>query len=279
MNAREASPRSPHSPQSGFPALLIDAGNSRIKWLLAAADGTRLAAGHLSHACAPAETAAFDALPPPATAWLSNVAGDAVGARLQAVIAARWLAVPVQRVRACAQQGGVRNGYREPGRLGSDRWASLLGARAAFPGETLLIATFGTATTLELLEADGRFTGGLIAPGWSLMLRSLGEHTAQLPALTPAAAEALGADPSQAFANETARAMVEGCRAAQAGLIERAWRARREADPATTLRCVLAGGAADEIAPVLTIPHTRHDDLVLAGLYEIAREAIGASPD
>ena len=85
-------------------------------------------------------------------------------------------------------QCGVTNCYTEPSALGSDRWCGLIGAHAAFPGENLLIATFGTATTLEALRADGTFTGGLIAPGWSLMMHSLGTHTAQLPTLDAAAA-------------------------------------------------------------------------------------------
>ncbi len=67
----------------------------------------------------------------------------------------------------------------------------MIGAHAAFPGEHLLIATFGaTSHTLEAVDrADGRFVGGLtIAPGWTLMMRSLGEHTAQLPTLDANAA-------------------------------------------------------------------------------------------
>ncbi|MET5012657.1 type III pantothenate kinase, partial [Burkholderia pseudomallei] len=80
---------------------------------------------------------------------------------------ARWPALPRTVVRASAALCGVTTGYAEPARLGSDRWAGLIGALAAFADEHLLIATFGPATTLEALRADGHFAGGLIAPGWA----------------------------------------------------------------------------------------------------------------
>lgn len=257
-------------PRERFPALLIDAGNSRIKWALVEAHGRPLIEGTLSHACAEADAPALAGLPAPRSAWLSNVAGAALGERLHAWVEQRWPGLPQHTIRSREQQCGVRNGYREPARLGTDRWAALIGARAAYPDEDLLIATFGTATTLERLDADGYFRGGLIAPGWSLMLRSLGEHAAQLPMLNAEAAPRAPATLDAALANDTANAIVEGCRAAQAGLIERAWRAC-----ATPLRCVLAGGAVDQVGPALTIPFTRHDNLVLAGLFRIAADASG----
>ena len=160
----------------------------------------------------------------------------------------------------------------EPSSLGSDRWCGMIGARAAYPGENLLIATFGTATTLEALLADGTFTGGLIAPGWSLMMHSLGTHTAQLPTLDAAAARSALGSTRSLFANDTRTALSAGCLLAQAGLIERAWqdlRAQWQAD----VRLVLGGGGANEVAGALNVPHTRHDSLVLAGLALIARDA------
>jgi type III pantothenate kinase len=184
----------------------------------------------------------------------------------------------------------VSNGYTTPSALGSDRWAGLIGAHAAFPGEPLLIATFGTATTLEALRADGRFVGGLIAPGWSLMMRSLGEHTAQLPTLDANAARGLltpGAGNSTAqsngppaghefngpfFATDTPRSLSAGCALAQAGLIERMWN-DLQAAWGVPVRLVVGGGAADEVTAALKVPHTRHDSLVLSGLALIAAEA------
>jgi type III pantothenate kinase len=55
-------------------------------------------------------------------------------------------------------------------------------------------------------------------------------------------------------------------------LIERAWQDLR-ADWQADVRLVLGGGAANEVAGALDVPHTRHDSLVLAGLALIARDA------
>ncbi|WP_345812659.1 type III pantothenate kinase [Paraburkholderia sp. PREW-6R] len=278
---------------NGAPDLLIDAGNSRIKWALVQADGTQIAAGALAHGDRDGQPA-WAGLPAPRRAWLSNVAGEAVAARVALLVDAHWPGLPITTIRACAQQCGVTNCYTTPHALGSDRWAGMIGARAAFPGEPLLIATFGTATTLEALRADGRFVGGLIAPGWTLMMRSLGEHTAQLPTLDASAARGLlGVNPANSvnsvdpmhgvngeagaerrgpfFATDTPRSLSAGCTLAQAGLIERMWRDLQD-EWQVPVRLVVGGGAVDEVASALKVPHTRHDSLVLAGLALIAAE-------
>ena len=264
---------------SNAPYLLIDAGNSRIKWLLMQADGTQLAAGALTHGGD--DQPDWSNLPAPGRAWLSNVAGASVAARIAALLDAHWPQLPLTTIRARAQQCGVTNRYTTPDALGSDRWAGMIGAHAAFPGEHLLIATFGTATTLEALRADGCFVGGLIAPGWTLMMRSLGEHTAQLPTLDAAAARGLldtGSAPDTIrrgpfFATDTPRSLSAGCTLAQAGLIERMWRDLQD-EWQVPVRLVVSGGAVDEVASALKVPHTRHDSLVLSGLALIAAERV-----
>lgn len=272
---------------SGAPHLLIDAGNSRVKWAMVQADGAQIAAGALAHggtdqaAWSDQWTSQWSSqwsnLPAPDGAWLSNVAGDAVAARIAARLDAQWPKLPLVTIRARERQCGVTNSYTTPHALGSDRWAGMIGAHAAFPGEHLLIATFGTATTLEAVRADGRFVGGLIAPGWTLMMRSLGEHTAQLPTLDAHAARGLlGGGTQEAargpfFATDTPRSLSAGCTLAQAGLIERTWRDLQD-EWQVPVRLVVGGGAADEVASALKVPHTRHDSLVLSGLALIASE-------
>ncbi|WP_246796093.1 type III pantothenate kinase [Burkholderia perseverans] len=279
-------------------ALLVDAGNSRIKWALAGADGTLVESTASGRTAAPAPGGASSPTPgglagsagadpeiaipawpgraAPHHAWISNVAGAEVGARIDALIDARWPGLPRTLVTARAEQCGVTNGYTTPAQLGSDRWCGLIGARAAYPGEALLIATFGTATTLESLAADGRFSGGLIAPGWAMMMRALGTHTAQLPTLTTDTALQLVGELDDAsgrvpFALDTAHSLSAGCLQAQVGLIERAWRDLTTEGRA--VRLLLSGGAADAVAHALTVPYTRHDSLVLSGLARIASDA------
>jgi type III pantothenate kinase len=251
------------------PALLIDAGNTRIKWALHT--GRQVAVGGaFGHAETPTD---WDALPRPRGAWISNVAGAEVAAHLDAALNARWPSMPRVTIRSREEQCGVINRYDMPEQLGTDRWAGLIGARAMFPGEALLLATLGTATTLEALSADGHFTGGLIAPGWELMMRSLGMHTAQLPTLTAESAAPLVTGGTVAstspFARNTPRALSIGSLYAQAGLIERALH-ELQATWQVPVRLVLSGGGADALAPLLRVPHTPHASLVLEGLARIA---------
>lgn len=261
----------------GLPHLLIDAGNSRIKWALVHTDGSHIAGGALTHGNV--DQPDWLNLPAPGGAWLSNVAGEEAAARIKALLDAHWPHLALTTIRASAQQCGVTNGYTKADALGSDRWAGMIGAHAAFPGEHLLIATFGTATTLEALRADGCFVGGLIAPGWSLMMRSLGEHTAQLPTLDAHVARDLldAGDATQTtrrgpfFATDTPRSLSAGCTLAQAGLIERMWQDLQD-EWQVPVRLVVSGGAVDEVASALKVPHTRHDSLVLSGLALIAAE-------
>ncbi|CAB3788796.1 type III pantothenate kinase [Pararobbsia alpina] len=263
-------------------ALLVDAGNSRVKWALVEGSHT-LADGVFVHGEEASERSRLAALPRPAAAWVSNVAGPEAAARIGALIEAVWPGLECRWVRAQAKQAGITNGYAEPSQLGSDRWCGMIGARAAYPGEHLLIATLGTATTVEALHADGRFIGGLIAPGWTLMMQSLGQHTAQLPSLDAVEArqilqgkgETKGKDKAAAehigstFACDTRSSLGEGCRIAQTAFIEHAWH-DAAATFGSTARCLLSGGAADAVSTRLRIPFTRHEGLVLAGLAWIA---------
>ncbi|CAB3768000.1 Type III pantothenate kinase [Paraburkholderia humisilvae] len=277
------------------PFLLIDAGNSRVKWALVDGNGAQTHSGTFTHSgllvkgigdpLVAEHEPDWHALPAPRGAWISNVAGEAVARRVDTLLDAYWPALPRTTIHATAQQCGVRNGYTVPASLGSDRWAGMIGAHAAFPDEDLLIATFGTATTLEALRKDGTFAGGLITPGWSLMMRSLGEHTAQLPTLgtldtqdpltddhpSEAAIPAWSDPHALCFATNTHDAIAAGCALAQAAFIERMWR-RLQDEWRTPMRLVVGGGAAGEVVRSLQVPHTRHDSLVLAGLALIATD-------
>ncbi len=263
--------------------LLIDAGNSCVKWALISASGERSALGTFAHAHSPPSTTLpalamptapdWSALPAPHSVWISNVAGNAVEQRLSELISQHWPHTPRHIISAQPYQCGVTNLYHQPQQLGSDRWAGLIGARATYPDEPLLLATLGTATTLESLDANGTFSGGLIAASATLMMQALGQYTAQLPTLTPAATPTLphGSNTTR-FARDTKAAVSEGCLLAQAALIERAWRDLHQ-QLNTIPRCVLSGGSAAEVAQRLTIPYTYHEHLVLSGLALIARDA------
>jgi type III pantothenate kinase len=236
--------------------LLIDAGNTRVKWALAAPGapaGEWYAAGAALHADLDAAGARWHGQGV-TKAIVSNVAGAAVRARLAALlhpIAPEWFA-------SSAARAGLVNGYRDPERLGCDRFAAAIGARALAPGQALIAATCGTATTVDAISRDGRFVGGMILPGLALMAGALAQNTAQLPQAAP------GARPPPLFADNTNDAIVSGCLSAQAGAIERAVAAQAGA------LCILSGGAAPYIAPSLECVHRLVDNIVLVGLHAVA---------
>lgn len=244
--------------------LLIDAGNTRVKWaVVEGAPGDWLASGTLLHAELGQLAARLQALSVPVKrALISNVAGAAVAAQLTQQLAACGILQPaLQWFQAVAECAGVRNGYRQPQQLGCDRFASLIGARHLFPQESLLVVTCGTATTIDALEVDGTFIGGMILPGLCTMAQSLAMHAAQLPAVNAVTTD-------QLFADNTQDAIISGCISAQAGAILRAL-TQRTGPPA---RCILSGGAAAYIAPHLAAPSEQVDNLVLIGLATSTQE-------
>lgn len=235
--------------------LLLDAGNTRIKWAFAK-DGAWLAQGAAAVEDEPALRQAFAALPRPARILACNVAGAAVAERLRAACAA-WNC-GVEFIAAQAEQCGVRNGYADPGQLGSDRWAALVGAWAEARAACLVV-NCGTATTIDALSASGEFRGGLILPGLDMMRRSLADGAAQLQ---------LARGNWDDFPRNTADAMYSGALKATIGAI-RLQHALLGQPPA---RCVLSGGAAGHIEAHLGLPLMRLDDLVLRGLRVIGQE-------
>ena len=246
--------------------LLIDIGNTFLKWgvFRAKSDGSardnRLESGHVLLEEIPSLAAQFSKWPTPAQVVISNVAGTRVRATMIRVLEIWPNAPQPQWVVPLVRAYGIVNRYRNPAQLGSDRWSALIGARALLDTKPGLVVVCGTATTIDLLTADGEFRGGVILPGVGLMLRSLHEHTAALP-------DALGEyveTPTQ-----TVDAIASGCWHAQAGAIERLYRFHLSKEP--KLVCLLSGGASRALAPRLTIPYELHDNLALEGLYRISQ--------
>lgn len=245
--------------------LLIDAGNTRIKWALVAPDaplGGWLASGAVAHA--QLDTLGAQWAPLPITgALLSNVADAAIAARLRAM-----LPVAPRDFISLPQLAGVTNGYRNPAQLGCDRFAAAIGARALAPDQAVIVANCGTATTIDALTAEGVFLGGMILPGLGLMASSLARNTAQLPQIADMAPLPAG------FADNTDDAILSGCLAAQTGAIERAVRMHG------AQACLLSGGAAPRIAPALALPFQLVDNIVMLGLQTAAsaNRAQGTQP-
>lgn len=254
--------------------LLIDAGNTRVKWALVAHAmpsasahvplGQWHAAGSITHDGVPELVKAWRAMPI-VRVLIANVAGAGMRAALEDVLSkVLQVDTPVEWFVSSAERGGLQNRYAQPAQLGCDRFAAAIGAHALHPARDLIVATCGTATTIDAVSAQGAFLGGMIVPGLALMTAALARNTAQLPQIS------LHANPDRPFADHTDAAIASGCLAAQAGAIERAVAAHRQMASSDEVTCILAGGAADLIAPQLSVPHLRIDNLVLIGLQTVA---------
>lgn len=238
------------------PLLAIDAGNTRIKWGLW--DGERwLFAGFADTEDGAGLSSKLDHVP--RHVIISNVAGGEVEASLLAQLSVAGRRIHV--IRSVGEQCGVKNGYRNPAQLGTDRWAALIGARRRGFGAKLVVVA-GTAMTIDALTAEGVFLGGVIVPGLMLMHGALHANTAQL-----------GVPPGQidAFPKETGDAIASGAILASVGAVMRmreALRVHVQAEP----ECIVSGGAGRLLVPHLPFPAAIQDNLVLDGLVVIAKE-------
>lgn len=255
--------------------LLLDAGNSALKWVLMGADG------HVG----PAHGTMRNAAPAAVTPVLARQWTECAGLRVQAAFGcgvaapalmrgieqavAQAFALPVQwlETQAGFEHDGVslRNGYRETGQLGVDRWHALLAARATHRNRALVVATAGTATTVDGVTVSGDFVGGAIAPGVRMMYDALARGTANLP---------LASGRLAAYPDNTDDAIASGVIGCQLGLLERFVRNFRN-DHGEPL-VILAGGYAALLAPYVgvgtALPNVlREDNLVLRGVYLRAR--------
>ena len=239
--------------------LAFDAGNTRIKW--------GVHDGHAWSVLGAIDTASaarlYDSIRgslPLDAAIACNVAGDSVRSEIERACAQAQ--VPLTVIASAGAQLGVTNGYADPAQLGADRWAALIAAHHAGGGHKLVVNA-GTALTVDALQADGRFLGGLIVPGPALMRASLHRGTAGLRLTEGRFAE---------FPRSTPDAITSGALQACLGAIERL-AAAMGAHGAPVERVVLSGGAAREIAEGLKLRYDLRENLVLDGLALIARGA------
>ena len=165
---------------------------------------------------------------------------------------------------ASASACGVTNGYDHPNRLGVDRWVALIGARQRVlgrgPAVPALVVMVGTTVTVDALDAGGRFLGGLILPGFGLMLRALEmPRTAGLKAPTGEAVE---------FPTNTSDALMSGGADAIAGAVDRMHR-KLERHTGTKPVILMTGGAAVKLASITDLPVEMVETLIFDGLLHL----------
>ncbi len=250
--------------------LAIDIGNTRLKWghYASPQPGAALLASGAVFLETIDDLAETDwkHLPAPLSALGCVVAGEAVKRRVVEQIGELW-DVEMRWVVSSARAAGVTNGYDHPSRLGADRWAALVGARhralasVSDVGKVppVLVVMVGTAVTVDSIDADGRFLGGLILPGFGLMLRALEMGTAGLKVPT---GEVLD------FPTNTSDALMSGGAHAIAGAVERIHRKLSQVSGQAPM-LLMTGGAAVKLAPITDLQFETVDTLIFEGLQRL----------
>lgn len=251
--------------------LLLDAGNTRLKWAVLDTDRAGKSGDDLSApfgwlavgALAYDELSNLPVLGQQAGAFSAcygvNVAGDGVAVSIRQALAPTGVA-PLW-LNATVAAGGVMNGYLPPESLGADRWAALRAARERTT-EAALVVSAGSALTVDALSANGQFIGGIILPGMQMMRQALANATAQV---------GIQHGEVRAWPHTTADAVESGLMTACTGAIETSL-ARLEKTAAAKPRLFLTGGDAPRIAPFLSRDACIIPGLVLEGVYYLSQK-------
>jgi type III pantothenate kinase len=244
-------------------ALLLDIGNSRIKW--AVLEGERIQNGavfaYKEQNRASLFNAHWGALVGLESVMVSNVGGAEIAKDIT-IWCAKKLGACCYFVQPEKQAYGVTNGYQKPLQLGVDRWVCLVAARA-MSDEVSCIIDCGTAVTIDLLTKEGKHLGGMISPGIQLMKQSLLSDTSDISEAGEGQATFLGCC--------TADAVQNGAVQSVSGLIERALREFKQ-QYGKNLLPIITGGDAALIRQQLRGDVRLISDLALRGLAVIRED-------
>jgi type III pantothenate kinase len=253
-------------PTSPFRFLLIDAGNTRVKWAVARAGGSiRVTGGMATKEMTGAQVRELAREFPDHATVLSSVVPKLVPFFQRAF--GRRLHV----VTGTSPALGLSFDYPKPGEIGADRLASAAAAHAQgrFPVVTV---NCGTATAFTVLDAKGRLCGGVIAPGLRAQLSSLLGATAQLPATKlHAPRRALGSSTEDAIRAGVVLNFIGGVKEIVSRLTE-ALPGRPE------VRIILTGGNAPYLLKALPFPAEHQPLLVFEGLRMMGARIFSSPP-
>lgn len=148
-----------------------------------------------------------------------------------------------------------------PDEVGADRLLNTLAGHVRYGGPMVII-DFGTATTFDVMDRDGAYLGGVIAPGINLSIEALHRAAARLPRI------GIGR-PQSVIGRSTVPAMQSGIYWGYVGMVE-GLVARIQSEYGGRLKVVATGGLASLLAEGTTVIETIDPDLTLDGLRLLA---------
>ncbi len=241
--------------------LVVDIGNSRIKWASVEAGvlGGQGTADYQDETLERELDAAFKDRGEPTAIAYCSVGASATGNILERWTREHW-GIEAVRVRTAAEGFGVRCAYAQPETLGADRWAALVACRHQGKGAAVVVDC-GTAITLDAISEGGEHLGGVIVPGVTLMRHALTTRTDQIPAQD--------SDSRAVLAKSTADGVAAGTLYAAAAAVDRLVEEMGAFLPPGSAR-ILTGGAMEQLRPLMATEFETDAALVLYGLAVIA---------
>jgi len=251
--------------------LLLDVGNTRVKW-------ARVRSGLYEFSGAmPLQSLSVDVflqqvwpdVDKPELVVMSSVGDNEWVKMLRFNISNAWPSKVVEVVSESSRDH-LRNGYSQPQRLGTDRWCALLGAWNA-SHEAVCVVDAGTALTMDVINHGGEHLGGLIVPGLAMMRQCLTAGTAKLGAQLLQDGQETDATSIGLLGRNTSQGVAGGALWTLAAGVERL---REQAFDLVggSMRCVITGGDAQQLLPLLSGEWQWTPDLVLRGLLSYTGE-------
>jgi len=250
--------------------LLLDIGNSRIKWCLHNNIENKFgpAGAMLQNKTGLNELFSehWNHLACPDRVLVSNVSGSSIAETLDAWIKKAWQ-VDTEYVKTEAQSHGVRNAYPDYCKLGIDRWMAIIAAwhRYQCYQEAICVVDCGTAMTIDGISKSGQHLGGLILPGYAMMQEILANNTSDINTIRMTT-------PSSEFSNSTEQGVNSGCYLAMIATIDRVVTSMKN-DHDGRVRCIITGGNSEFVIKQLEEEFEYEPNLVLQGLALFSGQA------
>jgi len=247
-------------------SLLVDVGNSRVKW----ANSNKLTIDNYGSfrlkqlSLGESLDSHWQQIINPEHVWVSNVAGKEIALTLTEFIIDKWGISPIF-ARVQRESGGVVNGYEYTNQLGIDRWLAIVAAWNKYHALTCIVDC-GTAITIDGISETGRHMGGLIIPGFDLMLNTLSTATNGINTEAKYT-------PKLEFGLSTSACCFNGAGFAVVSLIDKVVE-KMQSEHANEIRCVITGGYAEKINHLLSHKFIVEPHLVLHGLLLLENHTI-----
>lgn len=245
--------------------LVIDAGNSRIKWASVINGEFKFGGAQLWKERSFSDVAdeLWAGIATPSAIYVANVAGQDFARALEVWVKSHWNC-KVEFLKLQLEQCGVRNQYATPFELGADRWADAIAAWHKYQ-HAVAIFDAGTSITLDIIDHDGNLLGGTITPGINLMINSLLKGANGLRDTLGIPREELRTIPLELDGKNTRDNILSGCILPAVAYLEYAAH-KLQQKFGDKFTCLVVGGDSDILMSHLNASFKHHPYLVLEGV-------------